>query len=89
MQWLIIICLSAFSGALCAVVFTGKRSMVCAAAFPWLGLLAWLLYGAYFAPSTEGGASMWLVAQLFAGSIAAAIGVLTCVVIQRHTANVV
>jgi len=37
--------------------------------------LASLLYQEYFAPHQGGGASMWPIAQLFGGTLAASLGV--------------
>jgi hypothetical protein len=43
-------------------------------------MLAWLLYNEYFVPDPGGGASMWPIAQLVAGSVAAAVGMLAAAV---------
>ena len=76
--WLTLIILAAATGALCARFLTGWVSFVCSAALPWLGLLAWLLYNEYFVPYRGGGASMWPIAQLFGGSVAAFAGIVSC-----------
>jgi hypothetical protein len=74
--WLYITILSAFTGLICSVFLKGRIGVICSGVIPWLGLLAWLLYQEYFVPYKGGGASMWPVAQLFAGTIAAAIGII-------------
>lgn len=73
--WLYIIILSAITGFICSVFLKGKIGAICSGAIPWLGLLTSLLYQEYFVPYKGGGASMWPIAQLFAGTIAAAIGI--------------
>lgn len=75
--WLYITILSAFTGLICSVFLKGRIGVICSGVIPWLGLLAWLLYQEYFVPYKGGGASMWPVAQLFAGTIAAAIGIIS------------
>ena len=82
-QWATIIVLSAATGAACAWLAGGKVARVLAAGIPWCGMLAWLLYHEYFVPYSGGGASMWPVALLFAGTVAAAIGFFTCTWLQR------
>ncbi len=73
--WLFLLVLSALAGFLCACVFSGKFGLFMAGAVPWFGLLAWQLYLEYFAPYQCCGASMWIIGQIFAGTIAAATGV--------------
>ncbi|MBI5612858.1 MAG: hypothetical protein HY942_07325 [Gammaproteobacteria bacterium] len=46
-----------------------------AGAVPWFGLLAWQLYHEYVAPYQGGGASLWIIGQLFAGTIVVAVGI--------------
>ena len=72
--WLTIILLSAATGFLCSRLLTGAIAWVASALLPWLGLLAWLLYQEYFVPYQGGSASMWPIAQLFAGTVAAGVG---------------
>lgn len=72
--WLAIISLSATTGFLCSRFLIGAIAWIASALLPWLGLLAWLLYQEYFVPYKGGGASMWPIAQLFAGTIAASVG---------------
>jgi len=73
-DWLVIIGFSALAGFLCARLLTGTIAWVSSALLPWLGMLAWLLYHEYFVPYQGGGASMWPIAQLFAGTVAAGVG---------------
>ena len=73
--WLFLLVLSALAGVVCACFLSGKFGLFMAGAVPWLGLLAWLLYLEYFVPYRGGGASMWIIGQIFAGTIAAATGV--------------
>jgi hypothetical protein len=73
-DWLAIIGLSALVGFACSRLLTGTIAWVVSALLPWLGMLAWLLYNEYFVPYQGGGASMWPIAQLFAGTVAAGAG---------------
>ncbi|MBT0588191.1 hypothetical protein [Alteromonas oceanisediminis] len=75
--WLILISLSSLSGLLVARYIQHKISILLAGAIPWLGLLSAILYSEYFMPYQGGGASMWPVAQLFGGTVAAVVGVIT------------
>lgn len=45
-------------------------------------MLAYLLVNEYVLPYRGGGASMWPIAQLFGGSIAAAVAALSCSLAQ-------
>ncbi|HEY9861128.1 MAG TPA: hypothetical protein V6D16_16620, partial [Candidatus Obscuribacterales bacterium] len=78
-MWLMLISLAALTGGICGWVFQGCKSVIWGGAIPWFGLLAWLLYNEYFVPYQGGGASMWPIAQLFAGSIVAVVGVVAAV----------
>ena len=75
--WLILIVLSAIAGAACAWALNGSFGLFASGAVPWLGMLGWLLYNEYFVPYHGGGASMWPIAQLFAGTVAAAVGMVS------------
>jgi len=86
--WLSIITLSAVVGAACAWRLSGRWGLVCAGTLPWLGLLAWLLYLEQ-QPYRGGGASMWLVAQAFAGTVAAVVGIATYLVTNRFFRGIV
>lgn len=62
----------------CAVV--GKRWRGGRLVFAdWLGMLFFLLFNEYVLPYEGGGASMWPLAQLFAGTAAAVSGLLGAV----------
>jgi hypothetical protein len=80
--WIPIVVLSLIAGAVCGFAVRGRLSLLIAALIPWFGVLAWLLYSEYFVPYQGGGASMWPVAQLFAGSAAAAIGLCAAAVVR-------
>ncbi len=73
--WLILIRGSALIGFFTAILLNKSWAIYVAGAIPWLLLLVAIVYTAYFTPYQGGGASMWPVAQLFGGTIAAAIGV--------------
>lgn len=73
--WSALILLSALVGGICGFAFPSRRGLVAGAAIPWVGLLACLLYNEYFVPYQGGGASMWPIAQLVGGSVAAVVGV--------------
>ena len=79
-MWLTLILLSAVTGAVCGWIISGRHTVTWGGAVPWLGVLAWLLYNEYFVPHRGGGASMWPIAQLVAGSVAAAVGMLAAAI---------
>ena len=76
-MWITLIALSGIVGAVCGFVRPGRRGVRYGGAVPWLGLLLWQLYHEYVAPYSGGGASMWPIAQLVAGTPAAVVGMLT------------
>lgn len=82
-DWATIIIFAALAGVLCAIFLRGATAWVMSALLPWLGVLAWLLYQAYVVPYPGGGASMWPIAQLFAGTIAAGVGLTAHAVAHR------
>ncbi len=82
--WLVIVVLSALTGWVCARWLSGYSGLLASAAVPWCGLLAWLLLVEYVLPYRGGGASMWPIAQLFGGTVAAVVGVLSYVVFSRR-----
>jgi hypothetical protein len=65
---------SAFIGISFGIFLPKRAGLISSGVIPWLGVLAWLLYQEYFVPYKGGGASMWPVAQLVAGTVAAATG---------------
>lgn len=75
--WLTIVILSALVGAISGYSIRSWWAIFVGGAVPWLGLLSMLLYDEYFVPYSGGGASMWPVAQLFAGTVAAIVGAST------------
>lgn len=81
-MWPTLIISSALAGALCGGFIRGRRAILWGAAIPWLGLLAWLLYEEYLVPYAGGGASMWPVVQLFAGTIVAMVGGIAAAVVR-------
>jgi len=72
--WALLIIPSIAWGLFCAFVIKHKLAGFLAGAIPWLGLLAALLYSEYCLPYQGGGASMWPIAQLFGGTVAATAG---------------
>jgi hypothetical protein len=87
--WLILIVGSAAVGLLCAWRLSGRFGLICAGAVPWLGVLGWLLYLDYFVPYQGGGASMWPIALLFAGTVAVVVGAASYLFVQKLFKNVV
>ena len=75
--WLILIGGSTLIGFLTATLLKKSWAVYVAGALPWFALLAALLYTEYFTTYEGGGASMWLIAQLFGGTVAAAVGVIS------------
>jgi hypothetical protein len=72
--WGVVGLLSALVGGAAGRLIKHPIAIVVGAAAAWCGLLAWLLYNEYFVPYQGGGASMWPIAQLFAGTFAAIVG---------------
>lgn len=79
--WLDLILLSALVGGVFAFLIRSWWAIFLGGAVPWLGLLGVLLYYEYSVPYSGGGASMWLVAQLIAGTVATLVGALTAAII--------
>lgn len=80
--WILIILGSAVIGTVCGLAVRSRWAVFLGAAIPWFGLLAVLLYHEYFVPYSGGGASMWPLAQLFGGTVAAVIGTLSTVIVR-------
>lgn len=76
--WSLLIGGSALIGAITGILCKKSWAIYVAGAVPWFGLLAAILYTEYFTPYQGGGASMWPIAQLFGGTIAAIVGVASC-----------
>ena len=75
--WTVLIVGSAFIGFLTAIFVKKNWGVYFAGALPWFLLLAAILYTEYFMPHQGGGASMWPIAQLIGGTVAAVIGVIS------------
>ena len=75
--WVTLVTYSMTAGVLAGLLLTGWKAVIVGGAIPWLSLLAFLLYNEYFVPYEGGGASMWPVAQIYSGTIGAAIGAVT------------
>jgi hypothetical protein len=77
MVWLALIGGSLLVGAMCGWYFRGKKAWLLGMVIPWFALLAVILYTEYFVtPEEGGGASMWPIAQLIGGTIAAFFGLI-------------
>jgi hypothetical protein len=72
--WIPIIGLSLLTGVLSALLIKSRLAIIVGAAIPWLGVFAWIMYNEYFVPYQGGGASMWPIALIIAGSVAAGVG---------------
>lgn len=73
--WIPIIGLSAAIGVVAGLVLRRLSvAVVAGAAIPWLGMLGFLLFNEYVVPAQGGGASMWPIALLIAGTAAAVVG---------------
>lgn len=84
LTWPALIGGSVVIGIACGLLFARRWvALLLGAAVPWLVLLAIMLYHEYVVPYDGGGASMWPVAQLFAGTIVAALGLITAAVTRR------
>jgi hypothetical protein len=83
--WLTLIALSAAAGCLAALAVRGRPALALAAVVPWLGVLGWLLYLEYGRPYQGGGASLWPIAPLFGGTVAACTGVVAAALIRWLT----
>jgi VanZ family protein len=77
--WFAIVGGSLAVGLVAARLLKGWRAAAwIAGAVAWLLMLAWLLVEEYVLPYRGGGASMWPIAQLFGGTVAAAVAALSC-----------
>jgi len=79
--WLVIVLISALVGGISGYMIRRWWTIFVGAGVPWFGLLGVILYYEYFVPYSGGGASMWPIAQLFAGTVAAVVGGLTAAII--------
>lgn len=85
--WLALIIPSILWGVFCAFFIKFKHSKVIAALIPWLVLLGTIFYTEYFTPYSGGGASMWPIAQLVGGTVAAVLGYHSHQFSQRYVKN--
>lgn len=69
--------LSALIGFVCAQMLSGWIGALATGAIPWFGMLAALLFLEYGLADQGGGASMWPIAQLFGGTLAAVAGMVS------------
>ena len=76
-MWILLIGISAAIGFAFGRSVKGIRGSVLSALVPWLLLLVTLLLTEYVVPYSGGVASMWPVAQLVGGTVAAAFGLLS------------
>jgi hypothetical protein len=77
LAWSLLIVLSGLVGGLTARFLKRPVAIVIGAGAAWWGMLAYLLFDEYVLPYRGGGASMWPVAQLFGGTVAAACAAVT------------
>lgn len=80
--WIIIIISSVLIGIATGVKLRGITAIATGAFIPWIALLAMLLFSEYCLSYRGGGASMWPIAQLFGGTIAALIGGISTAITQ-------
>jgi hypothetical protein len=80
--WFAIVGGSIAVGLMVARLLNGRYASWIAGAVAWLLMLAYLLVNEYVLPYRGGGASMWPIAQLFGGTIAAAVAALSCTLAQ-------
>jgi hypothetical protein len=74
--WLLLLIPSALVGIICSHFIRRRRISILLAFFvPWLGFIVYLLYKEYFGPLKDSNVSMWSIAKLFSGAIAALTGV--------------
>lgn len=74
LAWLLLLLPSFIVGVLCGLYINKQWGLWIAAALPWFGLLAALIYTEYFTPNENLDASMWPIAQLVGGTVAAIAG---------------
>jgi VanZ family protein len=83
--WFAIVGGSLAVGLTAARLLNGRRAATwIAGAVAWLLMLAYLLVNEYVLPYRGGGASMWPIAQLFGGSVAAVVAALSCSLAQER-----
>ena len=81
--WPGILLCSALAGAVSGFFLDDRRAVLVGGAVPWTGVLVWLLYNELLVPPVPGeGASMWPIALLIAGTIAAGVGAMVAHVVS-------
>lgn len=75
--WILLIGISSGIGFAFGRLVKGTKGKVLSALVPWLLLFGALLVTEYVVPYSGGGASMWPIAQLVGGTVAAAIGLIS------------
>ena len=81
--WGYIMIPSALVGAFSGCLFRDKKSYFVAGALPWFGLLVILLYDIYWRHSGHAqAASMWPIAQVLGGTLAAVTGIIACAFVK-------
>ena len=72
--WVAIILISAASGVICGLKIRGRLALLWGAVIPLLLLSIWILSNEFLMPYQGGGASMWPIALVVAGTPATLIG---------------
>ena len=86
-SWLVLPLPSAFVGIVAAMMVKRPMAIVVGAGAAWFGMLAFLLFDAYLMPYRGGGASMWPIAQMFGGTLAAGVAGATAAVVAALRAT--
>ena len=72
--WIPMLIVPAVIGCAAGMFLRGRTAILVGATVSWCGLLAVLLWFEYVQPPQTGGASMWPIAQLVGGTVAASVG---------------
>ena len=80
--WLVIVGGSILIGIASGILLKSKYAVLLAALIAWLLLLGYLLFNEYVLPYRGGGASMWPIAQLFGGAVAAVVAAVSCALVR-------
>jgi hypothetical protein len=80
--WLVIVGGSILVGIASAILLKSKYAALFSALIAWLLLLGYLLFNEYVLPYHGGGASMWPIAQLFGGTVAAVVAGVSCALVR-------
>ena len=85
--WLILISVSLVIGWAFGQTVKGVKGGVLSLLVPWFLLLAALLLNEYVLPYSGGGASVWPIAQLFGGTAAAGLGLISFLITTKLKSN--